>query len=75
MSHVTTLNDADQYTKERMEADKQYIVREVIVEKKVYLEIPKEVIKKVEVIKEVIKEVIMDGALAVCDPKDFASHF
>jgi hypothetical protein len=73
MGHIKTLHDADQYTKEKIDEDKKNIVREVevIVERKVYLEIPKEVIRKVEV----IKEVVVDGALAVSDPAECREEF
>ncbi len=72
MGHIKTLDDADQCANERIEEEKKNIVREVevIVERKIYLEIPKEVIRKVEVIKEVIREVIMDGVLAVFFSED-----
>jgi hypothetical protein len=44
MGHVKALYDADQCTPENIEDDKKNLVREVevIVERKVYLEIPKE---------------------------------
>ena len=60
-SRVMTLKISNQLSENDKNVEKQNLMREVevIVERKVYVEIPTEVIKKLEV----IKEVFIDGAV------------